>query len=248
MIANRFFIVCITFLLFALVACEDSSLFDAGEIETREHLIDDNFNLIEVLSIFDIVLVTDTVNKVVVTCGRNLHSNVNIYRESDTLFLENTENNKWTRNYEKIKLSVHLVNIPLINARSPIKVTSSDTLKTDYFHFVGWSKFSDVDVTIDVKSFQLWMSHDNFGSYNISGKSENTYINCWATASVKTDKLISQSCTVVHKGIADITVRVVTNLTVSLESRGNIYYYGGPSSILIENRLSTGMLIEAEDN
>jgi hypothetical protein len=52
----------------------------------------------------------------------------------------------------------------------------------------------------------------------------------------------------VHKGIADITVRVVTNLTVSLESRGNIYYYGGPSSILIENRLSTGMLIEAEDN
>jgi hypothetical protein len=248
MTANKAFIVSLFFLQFALVACEDNSLFDAGEVETREHLLGDNLDLIEVLDIFDIVLVTDTVNKVIVTCGSNLHSNVNIYKESGTLFLENTENNRWTRQYEKIKLSVHLVNIPPIYARSPIKVTSTDTLQTEYFHFIDWSKFSDVDVTIDVKSFQLWVSHDNFGSYTIRGKSENTYINCWATASVKTDELISQSCTVVHKGIANITVRVVTNLTVSLESRGNIYYYGSPSSILIENRLSTGMLIEVKDN
>jgi hypothetical protein len=232
----------LTFVL--LCSCKKNALFDSGKTITREVSIQEYFSCIDVKKTFDITLVQDTIQKVLITCGENLQSLVSANVTDSTLVLDNDVKYKWSRRYEKIKLEVHLMVTPRIDAHEPINLKTRGVLEGDNFTFKDWSRISEADVELDVKSCEIFMVSDNFGYIKLKGKTTRAYLEGWGTCRLRADSLIITNCYVQHRGMNDVYVNVTDQLVVSLEFTGNVCYTGHPGQLIIEKQTSTGRLID----
>jgi len=230
-------------LILAFVSCKDG-LFDSGITVTRENKIEQPFSSIDFKNIFDVVLVQDTVNKVLVTCGKNLQSYVSIGVINDVLTLDQDTKFNWSRKYQKINLEIHFSTIPQIIIHAPVNIKSKDNLKGDSFLLVDYEKLSEVDIAMDVNSFYLYMSFDNFGYFKFKGNCNYASLWGWGSCTVRADSLMTADCDVLQRGIGSVYVNVSNQLTVSLDYSGNVYYTGTPASIIIKEQKSTGQLIK----
>ena len=219
-------------------------MFDNGITTTREVKIEEIFSAINVNSMFDIVLVQDTINKVRVTCGKNLQSLVYVGVIKDILSFEQDTKYNWSRKYEKIRLEVHLITIPPIYIHQPSSIKNKGILKSSDFTLVDLGKFSEVDLNVDVNTCGIYMSSDNFGYFKIKGKCVYLDLWGWGSSIVRADSLKAENCSVLQRGIGNVYVNTSNELKVSLEYSGNVYYTGNPSSIIVEEQKSTGQLIK----
>jgi hypothetical protein len=222
----------------------DKALFDAGKTVTKEVKIDQPFSFINIQSIFDIIIVQDTINKVLVTCGENLQPAVLIDVKDGILTLKSSAGNNWSRVYKKINLEVHLSSFPRIDIHQPVNLKTKGIFKGDNFTLIDFGKVSEVDVSLDVNFCSITMSSDNSGYFKVKGKAQTADIWGWGSAYVLADSLIAQNCHVLHRGMADVYVNVTGKLSVDIEFTGNVYYTGNPSEIVIEKQLSSGKLIK----
>lgn len=230
-------------LLLTFISCEKGAFFNAGEIVSREVLLQENISTIEANTMSEITLVQDTVNKAIITCGANLQPDIDIYVKEDILHINNTIKYSWSRSYEKIKLELHLISIPLINVRMPTYITTRDTFKANDFFLVDWGTFTELDVTLDVKNCAIDVSSDEFGHFTVKGKAINARFNGLGSSFIYADGLQAQNCTVNQLSIGDIYVNVSNELTVMIESTGRVFYYGNPSRIVFMNNFSRDKLI-----
>ncbi|HEY4787673.1 MAG TPA: DUF2807 domain-containing protein [Bacteroidales bacterium] len=222
----------------------NKALFDAGDTTTREVNIDSAFSTINIENIFDITLVNDTLNKVLITTGENLQSYVSIEAKNGVLYLNHSVKENWSRKYQKIKLEVHLTSGPHIDIHEPISLKTKGVFKCDNFVIVDWWKVSEVDVNLDANFCGIYMSSDNFGYFKVKGKTQTADIWGWGSAYVHADSLVAQNCHVLQRGMADVYVNVTGQLSVDLEFTGDVYYTGNPTEVIIEKQTSSGRLIK----
>jgi len=237
----------IILILCSLISCERGALFNAGEIEKREIPLYGKITAIEVNTMSEITLVQDTINKAIVTCGKNLQPDIEIYLKDNILHFDNTIKYSWSRSYEKIKLELHLISIPQLNTWKPAFISTKDTFKTYEFFLVNWGKFTEIDVTLDANNCAIDVSNEDFGHYSIKGKSISSTFNVKGSSFIYADELQVQNCTVKQTSIGDIYVNVSNLLTVSIESTGKVYYYGNPV-IIMKNDFSKSKLIHLPNN
>ena len=229
--------------LLLIISC-NKALFNAGDTVTRELKIEVQFSIIDIENIFDITLVNDTVNKVLVTCGENLQPYVSIKVKDGILYFDHSVKENWSRSYQKIKLEVHLTFGPRIDIHEPISLKTLGVFKADNFTLVDFWKVSEVDINLDVNFCGIYMSSDNFGYFKVKGKAQTADIWGWGSAYVLADSLVTQNCHVIQRGMADVHVNVTGQLAVSLEFTGDVYYRGNPTEVIIEKQTSTGKLIK----
>jgi hypothetical protein len=219
-------------------------LFDAGSLQTREIAINEDFSRIIVNKTFDITLVQDTVIRVKITAGKNLLPDISIEVKDYILYLDNSIRYNWTRNYEKIKIEMHLKSIPVLQIMEPSHIITKDTFQTENFYLEDWGKFSDVNVIVHANNVAIGTSEDNFGRICISGKTANTNISVKGSCFVYADGLESQYCNIESGSIGDIYVNVLNTLNVSINSTGHVYYRGQPSQIIYQTQSSSDKLIK----
>ena len=238
---NIYIISCLLTII-GLLSC-DKAFFDTGTETSREIVITETFSSINFKNIFDVTIIQDTINKIIITCGENLQAKVSAVVKEGQLVLDHSETNNWSRKYKHIQAELHVITSPSIHVNAPINLKSIGTLKGELFWLCDYGKISEIDINIDVKSCGIYMSSDNFGVFKIKGKCENADLWGWGSAVVKADSLLAKNCHVKHRGFGDVYVNVSQQLAVSLEFSGNVYYTGNPSKIAIEEKLSSGSLI-----
>jgi len=235
-----------------IIAIAASGLFQScdflniGDIVTNEVLINDTINIIEINSMMDVTLVQDTINKALVTCGENQQSDIDIFLKKKILHINGSIKNSWTHDYERVKLELHLISLPQLNIRKPVSITTIDTFKTNELFIIDWGKYTNLNATIDANSCTIAVSADNFGHFTIKGKSVKAVFNGWGSAFIYAQHLKTQDCTVNQRSIGDIYVNVQYNLNVSIETSGNVFYYGNPT-IIKGNLFSSKKLIHLGD-
>lgn len=235
------------FVLFCMM-CFDScnkAFLDSGPDTTREIIFTDRVVGYEAESIFDIVLVQDTVNKVLITCGENLQSFVNVYLKDDTVHLKHNTKQNWSREYNRIKLEVHINSNFFMNIREAVNIRSKGIIKLHSFIILDWGIFSDIDITLDVERCVLVNSPEHFGLIKAQGKSNYTWLWNRGSCKFRTENLINVSCFAQQAGWGDMYVNATNDLSVSLESTGNVYYNGNPKTINIEKQKG-GSLIKSD--
>ncbi len=224
MIIFRFII-----LLFFLVSCEKNGLFNGGETTTNEVVIKQAFSRIETNSIFQVTAVNDTINKVLVTCGENLQKAVTIEERDGVVYISHNAKYEWSRRYEKIQLELHINQDLIIYAYQPLHFTTKGVFKANYFQFVDWGKFCEVDAAVESDYCGIFMGADSFGFYKVVGKCN--YCEIWAGGSSKifADSLLAVNCFVRQRGWGDVYVNVSDKLSIKYESNSNIYYKNNPT-------------------
>jgi hypothetical protein len=224
-------------------ACSKNGLFDAGPTVTQEIVLNQTFGEIDADQIFDIILVQDTLYKILVTCGQNLQKDVNIYIRNNILHLDQNTAYNWSRPYNKIQLEFHLVQMPQLNIYEPIELTSKGTLTMPSFSIIDFGKFSEVNVNLNVNYCQVSMSSDNFGYYQVNGTCNTADLTGWGSSIVRADSMVTKQISVIQKGWGSVYVNCTSTLEVSIESTGSVFYAGHPDSIIIDKQTQGGQLI-----
>lgn len=234
---------CIIFFFIWSTSCVDDTLFNGGAITTEVTDIP-QFSTIEVESIFEIELVTDTVTRIYKICGENLLPHVKTEVKEGVLYLKHTIKGDWSRSYEKVKLKIHTPPFSGINVRRPVKIFNKDIYKGNTFSLVDFGKYCELDVHVDVNYCLVAMSSDNFGRFKLKGKATDAQIWGWGSCVVRADSLITENCYVLHRGIGNVYVNVTGKFDVLLQFSGNVYYKGLPNIVNFQDTSGTGKLIK----
>jgi hypothetical protein len=229
-------------ILLSATSCIDEALFNGGAV-VSENINLPAYSTIEVESTFEIELVSDTVNKVIVSCGENLQPYIKIEVVNDVLYLKHDIKNNWSRKYDRVKLELHTKPFGNFSVRKPVRIYTTRVYKAPSFGFVDFMKYSELDLDLDVDDCMVVMSSDNFGQYKLKGRAKRAHFWGWGSCSLNADSLQTEYCYVLHRGMGNVFVNATGQLDADIRFTGNVYYSGNPSTINLQ-RTGSGNLIK----
>ena len=236
------------FIPFIICSCENESsdcLVKRGNVIRQEILLED-FNCIAVRDIFNVILIQDTMYKVILEGGENILPHVETVARNDTLTARHSIRCNWFRDYEKINLYVYFNNINYIVTYSPVKIISPDTIYCDKLEYYAIGEIGEADIIVDCNYLRFDDSYSTLGRFRFKGKSDKSRFYVNYGSSLFADSLISREADIYYKTIGDIHVHVTDLLKVWIWGPGNVYYSGNPKEVEIIEKKSSGNLIKVD--
>lgn len=241
-------LISVIIILFLIYSCEKESsncFFKKGNITKKEMLLDD-FCSIEVHDIFNLILIQDTIHKVVLEGGENLLPHVETSIKDDTLTIKHSIRCIWLRDYEKINIYVYFSRLDRIVTYAPVKIITSDTLRCNNLEYFAIGEIGEADMILNCNYFRFDDSYSTLGQFKFKGKSDKSRFYVNYGSSLFADSLISKEADIYFKTIGDIRVHVTEHLRAWIWGPGNVYYSGNPGKVEIMEKRSTGSLIKAD--
>jgi len=233
---KKFLIYLVTILL-TIVSCQ-KILFD-DDIRTNEIILED-FSAVEVYGIYNIVLVQDTTNRLVVT-GSNDVNSVDALIKNDTLIIDNHK--KVSFNAEKNRLVLHFTNLYHIATHDPVNISNRDTIKAGRFVYHGVGEITEAELVIDCNQLIVANSANTLGNFYFTGKASycllwNRYGSC-----MYADDLTCKDADIYTESVGPVNINASDHIRAFIRGPGNIYYYGYPL-IDIEEKTGEGEIIK----
>jgi hypothetical protein len=202
------------------------------------------FSKLSFYDIFEIELKTDSLYSVRLISTEKFIDNISIREDSGELSFHDENFARWMPEYPRPKL---LVSMPRLDDKiyslSPIKLTTSDTLKLEKLSLVFLGKTGEFNLIIDVNRFQLVNGSDNFDYYTFTGKAKSAYIWPRGSSQVDASGLICKDCIVYNNSMGDCYVNVTHKLEARMNALGNVFYSGQPEEIVITEESGSGKLL-----
>lgn len=244
---KKFFYI-ILFSLFFLSCQKTIDCFsNAGKVTTHEYNLTE-FDTLIINNDFEVHLIQDTVNKLIVTAHKKYAETVRYNVENRCLILNNTFNCKFSKpKKNNILTEIHVKEISLLIINYPSKIVSDNTLINDNeIGVIVKPKFFEADLTVNCRVFYFWNTHLNSGKMYLHGNSE--YLKLWNTSlfSVDASGLNSDKTYIENNSKGDIYLNAGKFLNCKITSSGNVYYKGNPATLIVEDTLSSGKLIKLE--
>jgi hypothetical protein len=206
-----------------LASCSDEALWDTGPMETKRFDLED-YDIIEMNSIFNVTLVQDSLNFATITCGGNIIEDVKIIQNENVIKLSQKRIRILTRSYEHTRAELHFKNLYAVVINNSVKIETSSVLKVPALIVIDNGELSELDLDVDCHDFNMSVSKNNMGCYRISGSAENSNLLLNGSAHFRTENLVVDSCSFVHNGIGDCYVNAHRILTGKLSGTGSLYY------------------------
>ena len=224
----------------SLSSCSDEYL------EARRTVPISPFKSIDIRSVLSVYLVQDSFYSVDIVADDDIISYIDATIHGDVLTLVDNRNVKWTTpESNEIKVYVHAPDHGMINAYSTYSLYSVNPITSGLaiFHQPNVS-FSEIDLTLANDSFYYWNNYMCGGKLTLRGQCESFDINNYALHQVNASELTAQAGVISTYAKADCRVHVTGQLTYSLNGQGNIYVYGSPNELIMQEHTSTGRLIK----
>jgi hypothetical protein len=207
---------------FWAISCQEL-LFNDDEI-TREIMLKD-FHYLEVNGIFNIVLIQDSTNRLVIKGGNNI-STIDALIKRDSLIID--DHKKLSLNHAKNTLTLHFTDLDYIKFNDPVNVSNQDTLKTEVLTVVAVGGIAEVRMVIDCNIFELINHANTLGYFNFIGHANNCSISNRYGSAVFADSLFCKNADINNESIGAVSVSASDNIEATIRGSGNIYYHGTP--------------------
>jgi hypothetical protein len=205
-----------------IISCQ--KLFFSEEESTREINLG-NFHAVNFFGIYNIVLIQDSTNRLVIT-GKNNIASIDALIEADTLNID--DHKKMSFNPNKNSLVLHYTNLEYLASYNPVNVSNPDTLKADNFMFVAVGEIAEVRLNIVCNYLQVLDNSNTLGYLNFLGKAGNCWIWNRYGSSMYLDSLLCRDAVIYNESAGDVKINAVDNIEAFIRSKGNIYYHGNP--------------------
>jgi hypothetical protein len=231
--------------LLIICSCEEkqTDCFISTGDNDKQEILTDEFKAIRVSDIFNLVLVQDTVHKVVMEGGENLLPHVKAGVRNDTLVLESSLRCIWLRDYEKITLTVHFKELEHIVTLAPVNVISYDTIRCDNLEYYAIGEIGEADIILSCAFFRFDDSYTTLGLFKFRGKTGKSRFYVNYGSSVDAAELVSLESDIYQKTTGDIYVNVTEHLRIWIWGPGNVFYSGDPELVEIMEEWSSGKII-----
>jgi len=229
-------IVLLSIIGFTLTFCSEESHWNAGPEVTRKTGLG-AFHTIEVNGVFDILLVPDSVNHALVTCGINDIDDVKLITTDGVLKLAQQTVMNWTSSYQHTLIELHFTGLTYVVINSSAKIGSSDTIRCPEFSVQDNTLLSELDLKVNCGLFRLTVPGENFGIYQVRGRALKSVFHLSGSAHFRTKDLVTDSCDFFHSGIGDCYINARRILKGRITRSGRVYYKNYPMlSLQIENK------------
>ncbi|HOI31482.1 MAG: DUF2807 domain-containing protein [Bacteroidales bacterium] len=233
---NRKIILAIFLLnLFLLSGCKKSpgDCFTAtGELITETRQLEP-FNSIVMLDNIDVELVSGDSPMAEVIAGKNLLEKIETSVVDGELIIKNNNHCNFVRRYDKpLKTRVYFQQIDSIEYRSVGNlicldtIINPDTFKIDVFEGAG-------NINLLINNYRTHLSfHYGTASLTASGYSRLVYIYQVSFGPIDARNLTSGFAYLGNNSTNNTWIRATTVLEATINSIGNVYYFGDPQTAL----------------
>lgn len=190
---------------------------------------------------FHITLVQDTSCYIAVMCAEEFQKKLLIQHQGNALMLNSNLHALWLKGYPRIRLEIHLKELPYIEVFKPCSISIPDTFRTHMFYLVDWGDYTDLQAKVQVDFLRIDSSGDSFGTYQVEGSAVNADLYCRGSAAYDLSKLMADTCKAFHWSVSDMKVGVKHQLEATIYASGNIILHGNPMILL--SRKGSGKVI-----
>jgi hypothetical protein len=222
---------------FSLVSCQ--KIFFNGDESTRE-LVLQNFHIVSVKGIYNIVLIQDSLNKLVIT-GKNDISSIEAFTEGDTLIINNRK--RMSLNPDKNTLALHFSSIEYLETYDPASISNADTIKADQFVYVTFGGIAEIRLVIKCNYLYVYNSPNTLGNFYFIGKANDCSLFNAYGCSIFADSLLCKNAEIINESIGDVHVNAKEHIKAFIRGPGNICYYGNPV-IEVADKRGNGRMIK----
>ncbi|HRH62374.1 MAG TPA: DUF2807 domain-containing protein [Bacteroidia bacterium] len=221
--------------LFAMLcSCNKESAPDfiqtTGEITIEERTLE-NFNELEVFNTINVLIVPDTVNKVVIEAGENLIPDILTTVKEGKLILKNNNKFNFLRSYKKeINIEVHCKTLIHLIYRGAGNIRCSKNITDSIFTLDCHKGTGSIDLLLDITEGHFNMATGQL-DLTLHGKVGVNYIYQVGNGYTDASDLNTAYTFVTNKGTNDLIVQVSYELFARLDYLGNVYYKGNPINI-----------------
>jgi len=223
-------------LMLMLVSCQ--KIFFNDDEGTRVIELGD-FIAADISGIYDIVLIQDSTNKLVINGKKDINSITAIVK-NDTLIID--DHKRMTVNPDKNTLTIHFTDIEHLVTNDPVFISNMDTIRTDKFIYEGIGEIAEARMVVDCNYFLIVNSANTMGYSYISGYAVNAVFFNRYGSSIFAEDLKCINVEAINGSVGDIYLSASDNITAYIWGPGNIYYHGKPV-IKITEQTGTGKII-----
>lgn len=234
-------ILCVLFIVSGCAKDGGVCVSSTGQIIQQVRNIPD-YTEIDIRNNVNLILSTDSVNKVIVEAGQNIIGGVTTKVVNGQLLISNNSKCNWLRDYSR-PVNVYISNSKLwkITYNGSGNITTAGTLKQDSLNIQVWGGCGTIELTVDLwqGSFSLIMGTVDYKLHGVSAIT-SVYMNDYGLYDARDMK--TGYTFITSKGSNDGYVQAVNYLEATITSIGNIYYLGDPKSVKV-TRTGAGDLL-----
>jgi hypothetical protein len=198
-----------------------------------------NFTAAKIRGIYNIILIQDTVNMIIISGDEHLNS-ISARVTDDTLEVANRKNLSFRPG--RNTLEIHFRNLEYLTTFDAVHVTNSDTLEAERFYYDALGEISEADLVVDCDYLFLCTSANTLGNIKLSGRAGYFSIFNRYGSSIIASDLKSREVFVTTQSIGNDYVNASDFLQAYIWGPGNIYYTGNPVTDVVE-RTGSGNLL-----
>jgi hypothetical protein len=236
-----YFLVACLVILFA--NCRPKDCFQSAGEPTMIQRELKPFHQIEIYNYFNVFLKSDTANKVEIKAGAKIVQNIETLVTDSVLVIKDLNRCNFIKGYAEKELYISVDSLTKVVVHDGLNLYSTDTLKEANLEILYLSDIGHCNITIDCSffSFSNWYASGNF---IFKGKTNYLYLSTEVTSHVFADSLQAGSCYVSNNSMGDCHVSTNGALQALIKNSGNIFYFGSPSPLILEEKTGSGKLIK----
>lgn len=214
---------------FFLTSCQKILFYE--DESTREIILED-FKVVKIYGIYNIVLIQDSLNKVVIT-GKNNINSIDAWLQNNELIINDPS--KMSFNSDKNRLELHFRNLETLVTFNPVSVSNTDTIRADLFIYDAVVEVAEVNLVVKCNTLVVG-SANTIGNFSLSGKADYCYLYCRYGCSFFAGSLSCSYAEIYNESVGDVYIGASGYIKAFIRSPGNIYYYGNPDIEIAEKR------------
>ncbi|MEY3237015.1 MAG: hypothetical protein RI883_1116 [Bacteroidota bacterium] len=232
-----------------LVSCakpEDRECVKSAGDETEIEILTPKIDRLFLHEHLEYILVQDTIEKVVLSGGKNLVNFVIVDVNEGLLDISNTNKCNFLRSYKKkVKVEIHFIELINIHFEGTESLTNKDTLQFSWMTFLIRDGAGPVLLNFNADAIYATISH-GWGDFTFNGTVNYANLNVRSNGFCDTYGLkVKDSLTVISNTQGYVKVNANNaKLKSQTDLDGDIYYKGMPSFIKF-NQYGSGDLIDA---
>ena len=235
------------FIFLSFLSCkkvENRNCIKSVGVEVVKDLDLPFFNKLQLYEKIKFVLVEDSINKVILSGGKNLLTKTDVRISDDTLIIKNSNKCNFLRDYSKIVTAeIHFKELIGLRYFGTELLTNKGVLNLPWF--ILSIESSSGSVNLNINSNVIFASTGNYGDFILSGKTNVAYLDINNNGFCNTSSLlVKDSIKVTSRTMGVMRVNAdKTFLNAEIKNGGNIYYNGNPSFVLLK-KTGKGELIK----
>lgn len=193
------------------------------------------FDVLTINGDFDLMLIQDTINKIIVEGGKNLIPFLTYKYNENQLTLFNKNRCNFLRNYKhRIWVTLHFTSFKKLLFKDAGTIQNKDTLNFNILELLNDNSSGSVNLTLKAKEIYTKIIIGT-ADIKLNGTVEYSYAYNGSFGLIDLSNLYTSDALCYNNGTGAIKIYSNYLLKIQLDGTGNVYVYGNPANLQIYN-------------